>query len=54
MKKFSKKMYGFLSTAAMFVAVTSIAQLNSFCILTIHQPEIPDSLKKKAGIIKND
>lgn len=50
MSKFSKKMYGFLSTAAMFVAVTSVAQLNSFCILTIHQPDLPEALKKKVGL----
>lgn len=52
MKKLINAMYRFLGAATMFVAVMSITELNSFCILIIHQPEIPNSLKERVGLIE--
>lgn len=47
MKKITNVMYRLLGSVAMYTAVMSITELNSFCILIIHQPKIPESLKQK-------
>lgn len=52
MKKLSKKFYQCLSSVATFVAVLSIMELNSFCLLIIHQPDIPEKLKTKVHKLK--
>lgn len=51
MKSLTKRIYQMISSAALSVAVLSLAELNTFCILIIHQPEIPASLKRKAGLL---
>lgn len=52
MKKLSKKFYQCLSTVVTFVAVLSFTELNSFCILILHQPDVPEQLKTKARKLK--
>lgn len=47
MKRFSKKIYQILGSVTTYVAVLSIVQLNSFCLLIIHQPDIPPKLQEK-------
>lgn len=54
MKKLNRIMYQLLGSVAMFMAITSIAEVNSFCTLIIHQPDIPESLKKKVGLLEKD
>lgn len=51
MKKIKKKFYKILSSIAMSVAVLSFVELYSFCILIIHQPEVPERLRQKAGAL---
>lgn len=50
MKKITEKIYKMLSSVALSVAVLSLAELNTFCILIIHQPDIPKRLREKAGL----
>lgn len=52
MKKLSKKFYQYLSSVVTFVALLSIVELNSFCLLIIHQPDIPEKLKTRAHKFK--
>lgn len=47
MKKIKRKMYSLLGSMVMSVAMLSVAQYYSFCILIIHQPNIPECLVKK-------
>lgn len=51
MKKITKKIYQMISSVVMSIAVLSIAELNTFCILIIHQPDIPERLKEKVGLL---
>ena len=52
MKKLTKKFYHCLSSVITFVAVLSITELNSFCILILHQPDVPEKLKTKVHKLK--
>ena len=50
MKKFRERFYKCLSSVVVFVALTSIVEVCSFCILIIHQPVIPERLKEMARL----
>lgn len=52
MKKLTKKFYHCLSSVITFVAVLSITELNSFCILILHQPDVPEKLKTRVHKLK--
>ena len=54
MKKITKKIYQMISSVALTVAVLSVTELNTFCILIIHQPDIPERLRKKVGILQEE
>ncbi len=54
MKKVTEKIYKLISSAALSVAVLSLAELNTFCILIIHQPDIPKRLREKAGLMPEE
>lgn len=43
-----------ISSVALSVAVLSIAELNTFCILIIHQPDIPKRLREKVGLMPGE
>ncbi len=51
MKKVTKKIYQMISSVALSIAILSIAELNTFCILIIHQPDIPERLREKTGLL---
>lgn len=51
MKKVTKKIYQMISSVALSIAILSIAELNTFCILIIHQPDIPERLREKIGLL---
>lgn len=50
MKKITEKIYKMISSVALSVAVLSLAERNTFCILIIHQPNIPKRLREKAWL----
>lgn len=54
MKKVTEKIYKLISSAALSAAVLSLAELNTFCILIIHQPDIPKHLREKAGLMPEE
>lgn len=54
MKKVTEKIYKLISSAALSAAVLSLAELNTFCILIIHQPDIPKPLREKAGLMPEE
>lgn len=54
MKKVTEKIYKLISSAALSAAVLSLAELNTFCILIIHQPDIPKCLREKAGLMPEE
>lgn len=47
MKRFSKIFYQILGSVTTYIAMLSIVQLNSFCLLIIHQPNIPQKLQER-------
>lgn len=51
MKKFKRKIYQMLGSITMFVAVLSIVEVRSFCLLIIHQPDVPERLKEKMELM---
>ena len=54
MKKIIRKIYKMIGSVALSVAVLSIAELNTFCILIIHQPDIPKRLREKVGLMPGE
>lgn len=53
MRKISKRFYECLSSVATFVAVLSVADVYSFCLLIIHQPDVPERLKNRLRVSKD-
>lgn len=54
MKKITKKIYQVISSVVLSVAVLSLAELNTFCILIIHQPDIPERLREKYRLMTEE
>lgn len=54
MKNLTRTIYKMISSVVLSVAVLSLAERYTFCILIIHQPDIPKRLRERKWLMPEE